>query len=116
MRREELYLHDIIDAADAIQRFLYDTDEEEFSSNEMRRSAVLQKLLIIGEAAARLPDSFTANYPAVPWSDMVGFRNIVVHEYFSVDWSIVWTTATQDVPQLRAHVARILAIEDNNQE
>ena len=116
MRREELYLHDIFDAADAIQRFLNDNDEEEFSSNEMRRSAVLQKLLIIGEAAARLPDSFTGKYPAVPWSDMVGFRNIVVHEYFSVNWSIVWTTATQDVPQLQAHVARILAAEENNQE
>ncbi len=116
MRREELYLHDIIDAADAIQRFVNDADEEEFSSNEMRRSAVLQKLLIIGEAAARMPDSFTGKYPAIPWSDMVGFRNIVVHEYFSVDWSIVWTTATQDVPQLRAHVARILASEENDQE
>lgn len=116
MRREKLYLHDIIDAAGAIQRFTSNSDEEEFSSNEMRRSAVLQKLLIIGEAAARMPDSFTSKYPAIPWSDMVGFRNIVVHEYFSVDWSIVWTTATQDVPQLRAHVATILDSEENDQE
>ena len=116
MRREELYLRDIIDAADAIQRFIKDTDEEEFSSNEMRRSAVLQKLLIIGEAAARMPDSFTGKYPAIPWTDMAGFRNIVVHEYFSIDWSIVWTTATQDVLQLKTQVARILPSEINNQE
>ena len=68
MRPEELYLHDIIDAAGVIKGFLIDTDKEEFSSNEMRRSAVIQKLLIIGEAAARLPDSFTGKYPAVPWS------------------------------------------------
>jgi uncharacterized protein with HEPN domain len=116
MRREELYLHDIIDAADAIQRFVNESDEGEFSSNEMRRSAVLQKLLIIGEAAARIPKSFAGKYPTIPWSDMVSFRNIVVHEYFSVDWSIVWTTATHDVPQLRAHVAKILASEINKQE
>jgi uncharacterized protein with HEPN domain len=109
MRREELYLADIIDAADAIERFIEGVQPEDFAGDELRRSAVLQKLIVIGEAAARLPADFRKHHSGVEWSDIVGFRNIAVHEYFAVDWSTVWVTATQDVPGLRRKVARILA-------
>ena len=77
----------------------------------MRQSAVLQKLLVIGEAAARLPADFRERHAEVEWADIVGFRNIVVHEYFSVSGPIVWVTATQDVPNLRCRISRILAAE-----
>ena len=111
MRPEELYLTDIIDAADAIQRFVKDVDREDFLDDEMRQSAILQKLIVIGEAASRLPDGFTQAHAEIVWSDIVGFRNIAVHEYFSVNWSIVWVAATQDAAQLREEVAAILARE-----
>ena len=114
MRREELYLRDIVEAADAVQRFITDVNEEKFFSDEMRQSAVLQKLMLIGEASARLSESFLAQYPEIPWADIVGFRNIAVHEYFAVDWSIVWTTATKDVPELRHQIADILDREFNS--
>jgi len=77
----------------------------------LRQSAVLQKLIVIGEAAARLPVQFRERHPEIEWADIVGFRNIAVHEYFAVSWTIVWVTATQDVPDLRRKVARILAKE-----
>ena len=108
MRREELYLRDIVEAADAVRRFVSDVDEEVFLKDELRQSAVLQKLIVIGEAAARLPKSFRARFSDVPWSDIVGFRNMAVHAYFAVDWSIVWNTAMHDVPQLREQVVDIL--------
>jgi uncharacterized protein with HEPN domain len=60
MRPERLYLKDILDACQAIGRFLQQTDEISFAQNELVQSAVLQKLIVIGEAAARLPRSFTA--------------------------------------------------------
>jgi len=75
------------------------------------RSAVLQKLSIIGEAAARLPKEFRGRHADVEWRDIVAFRNIAVHAYFAVQWSIVWTTATQDVPALRQKVLQVLAAE-----
>ena len=115
MRREELYLRDIVEAADAVQRFITDVNEEKFFEDEMRQSAVLQKLMLIGEATARLPESFRKLYPKIPWADIVGFRNIAIHEYFAVDWSIVWTTATKDVPELRQQVADILDREFDTQ-
>jgi len=111
MRREALYLRDIVEAADAIARFLQGVDRDSFFGDELRQSAVLQKLTIIGEAAARLPTTFRQAHPVVEWRDVIGFRNIAVHAYFAVDWEIVWVTATEDVPMLRDAVARILAKE-----
>lgn len=111
MRPERLYLVDIVDAADAIERFLAGMDRAEFEASDLRQSAILQKLTLIGEAASRLPSEFRDSHPEVEWRDIIAFRNIAVHEYFAVDWSIVWFTATQDAPKLRAQVETILADE-----
>lgn len=108
MRRDELYLVDIIEAADAVEVFLRGIEKAAFLDNDLVRSAVLQKLLVIGEAAAKLPGEFRAEHPDVPWQDIVAFRNIAVHAYFSIEWPIVWVTATRDVPELRGMVANIL--------
>ncbi|GBC95942.1 hypothetical protein HRbin16_01742 [bacterium HR16] len=108
MRPEKLYLTDMVDAADAIARFLDGISREDFMNDELRQSAVLQKLIVIGEAAARLPADFKTRHSEADWQDIVAFRNIAVHAYFAVDWSIVWTTATEDVPVLRQQVERIL--------
>lgn len=111
MRPEVLYLTDMLEAADAIHRFLADVSREKFLDNEILQSAILQKLIVIGEASARLSSDFRADHAEVPWADVVGFRNIAVHEYFAVSWPIVWITATQDVPLLREGVAAILEDE-----
>ncbi|MFZ8845319.1 DUF86 domain-containing protein [Thermoflexus sp.] len=116
MRPERLYLQDILDACDAIQRFLQRTDEAAFMQDELIQSAVLQKLIVIGEAAARLPRSFTEQHPEVEWADIVVFRNIAVHEYFALDWQIVWVTATEDVPLLRQKIKALLSqLEEGGQ-
>lgn len=109
MQRERLFLLDIVEAAEAVSRFLDGVDEKAFHASELIQSAVLQKLTVIGEAAARLPQEVRERHPDVEWRDIVGFRNIAVHAYFNVDWSIVWTTATEDAPSLRERVGTILA-------
>lgn len=111
MRREELYLTDIVEAADAIQKFLQDVRQEDFVGNDLLRSAVLQKLTIIGEAAVRLPKEFQRNHPEIEWADIVAFRNIAVHAYFAVDWAIVWVAATRDALELKRKIAKILKRE-----
>jgi uncharacterized protein with HEPN domain len=77
----------------------------------MLNSAILQKMTIIGEAAARLPKEFTARFPDIPWVDIVGFRNIAVHEYFAIRWDIAWVAATEDVPALKEKIEKILREE-----
>lgn len=108
MRREDLYLYDIVEAADAIARFTAQTSQAQFADDDLTSSAVLQKLLIIGEAATRLSDDFKSKTREVPWREIVGFRNIAVHAYFAVDWEMVWRTAIQDAPMLREKIADIL--------
>ena len=111
MRREELYLKDIIEAGEAIHKFLSGVKKSAFLTNDLLRSAVLQKLSVIGEAAARLPLKFRKSHPEIPWEDIIGFRNIAVHAYFAVDWSIVWVSATRETPELGRMISGILARE-----
>lgn len=111
MRRDELYLRDIVDAATAIARFIKDVSRDEFMRDELRQSGVLQKLIVIGEAAGRLSDDVKKKNPHIEWADVIGFRNIAVHAYFSVEWPIVWITATVDVPWLLGEMLLLLEAE-----
>jgi uncharacterized protein with HEPN domain len=115
MRTDALYLDDMVEAAEAIARFLNDLAKETFLGDELRQSAVLQKLIIIGEAASRLSTDFRARHAEIEWPDIVGLRNIAVHQYFGVSWETVWNTATLDVPILREQLAAILAAEFPNE-
>lgn len=108
MRSDELYLADIVEAADAVARFVAGQDESRFFADDLVRSAVLHKLTVIGEAAARVSSALRESNPGIPWADIAGFRNIAVHAYFSVDWSLVWNTAVSDAPALRQEVAKLL--------
>lgn len=104
MRSDALYLADILDAIEAIERFVTGLDEASFLADELVQSAVLQKLSIIGEAAAKLSDATRDRLPEIPWKEIIGFRNIAVHAYFSVDWRIVLVTVADDLPMLKRFV------------
>jgi len=111
MRSEKLYLEDMLEAAQAIQLFCAGAQYPDFQGNDLLRSAVLLKLIVIGEAAAHLPAEFQARHPEVGWPDIISFRNFAVHVYFAMDWQIVWVTATQDVKTLARQVDLILKEE-----
>ncbi len=111
MRSEVLYLKDILEAADAVRRFMEGVSQDAFMESDLVQSAVLQKLSLIGEAAGRLPETFRERHSEIQWADIIGFRNIAVHAYFDVDWSIVWVTANDDVPLLRQMIAQLLEQE-----
>jgi len=111
MRREALYLQDIIEACNLLDTFLAGMDASAFMASELHKAAALQKLAVIGEAAARLPQEFREKFPEVEWRDIIAFRNIAVHAYFAVQWDIVWATAHDDVPVLRRQVLQILQSE-----
>lgn len=111
MRRERLFLRDILEAADAVREFIAGHSERTFAQNDLVRSAVVQKLTIIGEAAAGLPAEVKQRHPMVPWSEIVAFRNILVHAYFGIQWDLVWRAASEETPALRNQVAAILRAE-----
>lgn len=111
MRPERLYLQDIVEATDNIAFHIGDRSRERFLGDRTVKAAVLHEITVIGEAAARLPVDFRGRHPEVPWTKIVAFRNLVVHEYFGLNWPIVWDTAKTLVPVLREQVARVLSAE-----
>ena len=86
-------------------------DRDGFLGNVTARAPVIHELTVIGEGAARLTEDFRTRHPEVPWAKIVAFRNLVVHEYYGLDWPIVWHTATDLVPVLRQQVSAILDAE-----
>ncbi len=111
MRDDALYLDDIVEAVEAIRGFLSGIDRSAFLASDLVRSAVLHKLTVIGEAAARLSNDFRSRHPEIEWSRIADFRNYAVHVYFAVRWERVWNAATLSAPALGEQVARILVEE-----
>jgi len=101
----------MVEAADELGRLVAGIDVEAFIASDAVRSATLWKLAVIGEAAAHVPDHIRSAYPQVAWRRIVGLRNVLVHQYFGIDWEIVWQAAIREVPELRGQVSMILAQE-----
>ena len=111
MRHDRLYLLDIVEAADRVDVHLAERDRERFFADVTRQSAVLHELTVIGEAASKLSEGLRLAHAGTPWAKVVAFRNLVVHEYFGLNWEIVWNTATELVPDLRREVSAVLRAE-----
>lgn len=111
MRDEGLYLQDIVESADEIGEFLGGVTKEGFLGSSLLRSAVLQKLMVIGEAASRLSPELRGTHPEIEWAKVIAFRNIAAHAYFAMDWNLVWNAAVLEAPVLRDLVAHIISDE-----
>ena len=111
MRFDHQRLQDMLDAIDALARFLRGHTLDSFLAAEVLRSATARQLTVIGEAAARVSPDLKNRYPSVPWPDIVAFRNILVHEYFGLLWPVVWNAATEDAPALGPLIAGIISAE-----
>jgi uncharacterized protein with HEPN domain len=102
MQRDEAFLLDILIAARRAVRFLEGMTWEAFEQSELHQNAVMRPLEIIGEAARRVSQDTRDAYPDIPWDQMIGMRNRLIHEYFRVNLATVWETVQDELPPLIA--------------
>jgi len=103
------YLEDIRDAIDVVAEFIAGMTYEQFEEDAKTAFAVIRALEVLGEAAKNIPDSVRQQYTAVPWREMAGMRDKLIHHYFGVNLEVVWKTATEDLPDLAPLIHQILS-------
>jgi len=108
MRREVLYLKDILDAIARIERYLTQVERATFFQETILQDAVVRNLEIIGEAVKNLPETIRQKQPQTPWQAMRRMRDRLAHHDFRVDLEIVWETATQDLTALKVAVTQLI--------
>lgn len=109
------YLRDILQATEEALAFVQDMSFSAFVVDRKTNLAVVRTLEIIGEAARHIPTAFRRRHPQVPWQDMVGMRNMLVHQYYGVDSEVLWRTVLEDLPTLRHAVNGILMDMDTEE-
>lgn len=107
MREMRERLLDILEAIERIEKYTI-RGRNAFEQDELIQTWIVHHLQIIGEAARALPDNIRDKYPDIPWSKIVGMRNILVHNYFGIDVDIVWAVIVNDLPDLKEKTIAIM--------
>ena len=114
MKRDlRLYVEDIWESIVAIEEYTRGVSKPEFEDDRKLQDAVARRLETIGEAAKHLPDDFRLRYPDVPWKQIAGLRDVLIHEYFNVRIMRVWYVVANDLPALKQAIARARTSPDN---
>lgn len=100
MNRDRTYLLDILEAAKLAISYVENKDEEAFLADIQCQDAVIRRFEIIGEAARRISDEFRLAHPQLPWTEMIGMRNLLIHEYADVDLHSVRRTVIRELPTI----------------
>ena len=110
-RDSNLLLEDILESIEKIEHYTKDILFDEFANNGLVFDATIRNFEIIGEASINIPDEIKNKFPTIPWQQIRGLRNRIIHEYFGVDVSIVWYIIENELPQLKLEIERALTAQ-----
>lgn len=108
MRDISLYLQDIIEAMSAIEKFVEGISFDEFREDDKTSSAVIRKFEIVGEAAKQIPQDIKDKYNQLPWKEMSGMRDRLIHFYFGIKYELVWHTIKDVIPHVKPVMQEII--------
>jgi len=107
-RKVEDYLRDMIDAINATEQFILGFDFATFETDQKTIFAVTRAVEIVGEASKQISKEIRETYPSVPWKEIAGMRDKMIHQYFGINLKILWNTAQKDFPLLKQQIQQIL--------
>lgn len=109
------YLQDMLDNARRAAQFVEGMSYAEFTKDDKTVYAVIRAVEVVGEAAVSVPEDVRLKYPEIPWRDVKGMRNKLVHQYFGINIEVVWQTVQEDLPMLIPLLENILKQEDQQE-
>ena len=108
MKDDTVFLRHILDAINKIQEYAQDMDFEKFRKSSLVQDGVIRQLEIVGEATKNLSEGLREKHSDIPWKDIAGMRDKLIHQYFGVDIAGVWETVEKDIPLLKSKLIKLL--------
>jgi len=112
-RDQRLFLQDIFESIEKIEDYTSNIGFEEFLSNGMVKDAVIRNFEIIGEASIHISGKLKSKYASIPWNKIKSMRNFVAHEYFGINYDVIWETIKKSLPDLKAKISKVIAQESD---
>lgn len=108
MRSPALYLSDILESLNLIEQFVEGMELDDFKGDIKTSDAVIKRFENIGEATKQIPEEIKVRYPEIPWKEMAGMRDKLVHFYFGVKHELVWTAIKSRIPAIKPFIEKVL--------
>lgn len=107
-RNVDLYLKDIVKYMERAEGYVEDLSRDQFFKDYKTCDAVIRCIEVVGEATKNIPENIRSKYPSIPWRDMAGMRDKIIHGYFIVDFKEVWLVVKEDIPRLKPLIIKVL--------
>lgn len=113
-RNIQIYVRDMLESAEKIIQYVDGIDKDQFEAQEEKQDAVIRRLEIMGEAAKQVPPQIRDQFPYIPWRQMAGMRDVMIHAYFGVSIPAVWKVTQEDLPVLIPQLQAVLQFLEQN--
>lgn len=112
-RNEIVFIEDILECIQKIQNYIKNITETEFQNDSEKQGAIIRRIEIMGEATKKISSQTRKKYPNIPWKEMAGMRDVVIHEYFGISINLIWKVATKEIQEIKPEIEKILKDNDS---
>jgi len=102
------FLEHILEAINLIEEYIKDKEKSDFLKSKQLQDSVIRRIEIIGEAIKNIPSDFKGSHENIPWKEIIGMRDILIHQYFGVDLELTWQVIVVDLPKLKKSIISII--------